>query len=130
MVHVCVTIGCTNCSSHAEKNRVFGNPKLNKALRQQTKELSKLGKMLWLSNINTANFNQDPTKRHLEVCYEHFWFADVVMFYQCTLDDRSDFRCYNFIFFTDVRIYNHTVTSISHNTAFMAIPSYDINRPK
>ena len=73
MVNTCVVVGCTNRSSHVEKNlKFFEIPKLIKHQGVQTEELSTERRRLWLSRINRANFNPDPAKRHFKVCSEHF----------------------------------------------------------
>ncbi|CAC5403235.1 unnamed protein product [Mytilus coruscus] len=73
MVNTCVVYGCTNRSKPGDTDlKFFDIPKLIKHQGIQTEELSIERRRVWLARINRANFDPDPTKRHLKVCSDHF----------------------------------------------------------
>ena len=69
--YVCVC-GCTHRSTDGDSDlKFFDTPKIVKHQGNQTEKLTTERRRLWLTRINRANFDPDPTKRHYKACSEH-----------------------------------------------------------
>jgi hypothetical protein len=91
MVKTCVVWGCTNRAGVGDSTiKFYDIPKVITHQGKQTEELSSERRVLWLSQINRANFNPDPNKRHFKVCSDHFISGMNI----CIFKKTASYVCY------------------------------------
>ena len=95
MVKTCVVWGCTNRAGVGDSTiKFYDIQKVITHQGKQTEELSSERRVLWLSQINRANFNPDPNKRHFKVCSDHFISGMNI----CIFKKNASYVCYRYIF--------------------------------
>ena len=124
MVNTCVVWGCTNRAGVVDSTSKFYDiPKVITHQGKQMEELSSERRVLWLSQINRANFNPDPNKRHFKVCSDHFISGMNI----CIFNKTASYVCYRYIFVNShLKIIVHVDVNCLHtmNEVYCEIPHY------